>query len=91
MKSRALFGVLALGLVAAVCGSNDNMPTTPSPSTSATFTAALRASSEVPPVTGDEANGSGTATLTFNLTRDAAGTITTATMDGTGRNWRSRR
>jgi len=83
MKSLALFGLFGLGLVAAGCGSNNNMPTTPSPSASATFTAALRASSEVPPVTGDEANGSGTATLTFNLTRDAAGTITAATMDVT--------
>lgn len=83
MKSLALFGLLALSVVAAACGSNSNTPTTPSPAASATFTAALRPSSEVPPITGDEANGAGTATLTFNLTRDAAGTVTAATMDAT--------
>ena len=83
MKSLALFGLLVLGVAAAGCGSGNGMPTTPSPAASATFTAALRPSSEVPPVTGDEANGSGTATVTFNLTRDSAGTITAATMDAT--------
>jgi len=83
MKSLALFGLLALSVVAAACGSDSNTPTTPSLAASATFTSALRASSEVPPITGDEANGAGTATLTFNLTRDAAGTITAATMDAT--------
>ena len=83
MKSRDLFGLLVLGLVVAGCGSNYNAPMTPSPATSATFTATLRPSNEVPPISGDEANGSGTATLTFNLTKDAAGTITAATMDVT--------
>jgi hypothetical protein len=83
MKSLTLFGLLALGLVAAACGSDSNSPTTPSPASSAMFTAAMLPSSEVPPVTGDEARGSGTATLTFNLTRDGAGTITAATMDAT--------
>jgi hypothetical protein len=83
MKSYALFGLLALAVAAAACSNDNNTPTTPSPASSAMFTAALRASSEVPPVNGDEASGSGTATLTFNLTRDAAGTITAATMDAT--------
>jgi hypothetical protein len=83
MKSLTLFGLLALGFVTAACGSDSNTPTTPSPASSAMFTAALRPSSEVPPVTGDEANGSATATLTFNLTKDAAGSITAATLDAT--------
>jgi hypothetical protein len=83
MKSLTLFGLLGLGVLAAACGSDSKMPTTPSPASSVMFTAALRPSSEVPPVSGNEANGSGTATLTFNLTRDAAGTITAATMDAT--------
>jgi hypothetical protein len=82
MKSLSLFGLLVLGLVVTGCGGS-NTPTTPSPAATATFTAALRPNSEVPPVTGDEANASGTATLTFNLTKDAAGTITAATMDAT--------
>src|SRR5262249_54209203 len=83
MKSLALFGsLLALGLVVAACDGDKATPTTPSPA-SVMFTTALLASSEVPPVAGDEARGAGTATMTFNLTRDAAGTITAATMDAT--------
>lgn len=82
MKSRALIGLLLLGSLAAACG--DDTPNTPSPaSSSVTLTAALLPASEVPPVSGAEANGSGTATLTFNLTRDSAGNISAATMDAT--------
>jgi CHRD domain-containing protein len=47
------------------------------------FTAQLLPSSEVPPVTDSEANGSGTATIKFNLTKDSTGNITAATMDVT--------
>jgi hypothetical protein len=47
------------------------------------FTAALLPSNEVPPTSGTEATGSGTATLTFNLTKDSAGNITAASMDAT--------
>jgi hypothetical protein len=83
MKSLSLFGFIVLGLVVSACGSNSNSPMTPSPASTARFTAALLANSEVPPVTGDESGGSGTATLTFNLTKDAAGNITAATMDAT--------
>lgn len=80
MKSRALIGLLLLGSLAAACG-NDT-PTTPSSaSSSVTFAATLLPSSEVPPINGSEANGSGTATLKFNVTRDSAGNITAATMD----------
>jgi hypothetical protein len=82
MKSISLFGLLVLGLVVTGCGGGDT-PTAPSQASSATFTAALRPSNEVPPVTDSEAGGSGTATITFNLTRDSAGTITAATMDAT--------
>jgi CHRD domain len=82
MKSLSLFGLLILGLVVTGCGGGDT-PTAPSPASSATFTAALRPASEVPPVTDNEANGSGTATITFNLTRDSAGNTTAATMDAT--------
>ena len=80
MKSRALIGLLLLGSLAAACG-NDT-PTTPSSaSSSVTFTTTLLPSSEVPPINGSEANGSGTGTLKFNVTRDSAGNITAATMD----------
>ena len=83
MKSLGLFGLLILGLVVSACGSDTETPIAPSSASSVTFTATLLPASEVPPVTGAEANGSGTATLTFNLTRDAAGTITAVTMDAT--------
>jgi hypothetical protein len=74
--------MLLFGALAAACG--DDPPTTPSPtSSSVTFTATLLPSSEVPPINGIEANGSGTATLKFDLTRDSAGNITAATMDAT--------
>jgi hypothetical protein len=76
-----LSGLLILASVAAGCGGDT--PTTPSPASSSTFNAMLRPSSEVPPVGGSEAGGSGTASLTFNLSRDAAGNITAATMDAT--------
>ena len=80
MTSRVLIGLLLLGSLAAACG--DDTPNTPSPaSSSVTFTAALLPSSEVPPINGSEANGSGTGTLKFNVTRDSAGNITAATMD----------
>lgn len=70
----ALFVCLAAG---AAC--DDDSPT--SPSNTATFTATLSPASEVPPVTNADASGSGSATITLNLTRDAAGTITAATAD----------
>jgi hypothetical protein len=76
----SLLAVVALGLGVSAC--DDNAATAPTPSASATvFTATLLPSSEVPPVIGSEANGSGTANLTFNLTKDSSGTITAATLD----------
>ena len=83
MTSQALVGLLLLGSLAAACG--DDPPTTPSPasSSSVTFTAALLPSSEVPPITGTEAGGSGTGTLKFNLTKDSAGNTTAATLECT--------
>lgn len=79
--SMYLSSLLILGCVTAGCG--DNAVTTPSPALSAKFTATLLPASEVPPVSGSEAGGSGTATLTFNLTRDSGGNTTAATMDVT--------
>jgi CHRD domain len=80
MKSLSLFGLLILGLVVTGCGGSDT-PTALSPASSAMFTAALLPANEAPPVTDGEASGSGTATITFNLTRDSANNITAATMD----------
>jgi CHRD domain len=83
MKSISLFGLLVLGCIVTGCGGDASNPATPSPTSSSTFAAALLPASEVPPVAGSEANGSATATITFNLTKDAAGNTTAASMDAT--------
>ncbi len=77
-----LFALIILGGVVAACG-DYNAVTTPSDASSTTFTAVLLPANEVPPITGDEAGGSGTATLTFNLSKDASGYVTAATLDVT--------
>ena len=68
--------VIAVALFAAGCTSSSS-PTTTSP-TKPTFTADLRPANEVPPVTNAESSGSGNATITFDLTKDAAGNVTAA-------------
>ena len=79
IRARAvLAGLVAL---TAACGSKA-ATTTPSTTAANTivFTAALSPTNEVPLVTNSEASGAGTATITLNLTRDSAGTITAATV-----------
>jgi hypothetical protein len=80
-RNIGLFALLTLGCLVTAC--DDNAVTTPSPASTSTFTATLLPASEVPPVTNSEAGGSATATLTFNLTKDAAGDVTAATLDVT--------
>jgi hypothetical protein len=70
--------VVALGMFTAGCDDDDNPV---SPSNTIRFTASLLPSNEVPPVTGPEASGTGTVTITFNLTRDSSQNITAATAD----------
>jgi hypothetical protein len=78
MKRYAI--VAALAMLAAACGSSS--PSAPSaPPNTIVFTAALAASNEVPPITNADQNARGTATITFNLTRDSAGTITAASVN----------
>jgi hypothetical protein len=74
--------ILALALVFAIgC---DDSPTSPSTNPNQfKFTATLLPANEVPPITNAEAGGRGTATITMNVTKDAAGTITAATYDFT--------
>jgi hypothetical protein len=69
----------ALALFAAGCGSSTVSPSTSNP-TKPTFSANLSPANEVPPVTGPEASGSGTATITLDATTNAAGNITAATV-----------
>jgi hypothetical protein len=71
---------VALGLVAAGCGS-DPAPTPSGPPTTLVYTSTISALNEVPPITNAENGARGEATLTFHLTRDAAGTITAGTVD----------
>ena len=74
-----LCALLVVGSVTTGCG-DDNL-TSPSPASSVRLTAALLPSNEVPPVSGSEANGSGTAALTFNLTKDSSGNVTAAAIE----------
>jgi hypothetical protein len=70
--------LLVLGFTASACSDN---PSEPSPASKNTFTAVLLPANEVPAVVGAEATGSGTATVTLNLTKDSAGYVTAATFD----------
>jgi len=70
--------LLVLGFTVSACSDN---PSEPSPTSKNTFTAVLLPANEVPAIVGAEAAGSGTATITLNLTKDSAGYVTAATFD----------
>jgi hypothetical protein len=77
---------LLVGSVAAVClvvsGACEGTPTSSEPNR-VTFTSTLSPANEVPPVTSADASGSGSVTITLNLTRNSSGVITAATADFT--------
>jgi hypothetical protein len=75
-----------LTLLLGACSKSSTTSTTPSdPSSPAPkFTATLLPSNEVPAVTNGDAAATGTMTITFNLTKDAAGNVTAATADFSG-------
>ncbi|MEX2271543.1 MAG: CHRD domain-containing protein [Vicinamibacterales bacterium] len=76
MKRFAALLVMALAaLGAAACDDNPNDPD----DDTIVFTATMSGTQEVPPATGAEAGATGTATITFNLTRGAGDVITAAT------------
>ena len=77
MKRFALC-TIALAFVAASCGGS---PSSPNPTVLAkvTFTADLRTSNEVPPIANAESSGSGTATVTMDVTRDPSGNVVAGT------------
>lgn len=77
-KTLIALACTALVTLSAGCGSSATEPTATLP-LSYTFSAALSPANEVPAVTNADASGSGTATITLNVTRDAAGSITAAT------------
>ena len=75
MKRLSLL-IVALGVLVSGCGSSSTTPTGP---TNPTFTATLLPASENPAIVGAEAAGSGNATVTLVVTKDAAGNVTAAT------------
>jgi multidrug efflux pump subunit AcrA (membrane-fusion protein) len=89
---RLLLAALTAGvLVLSACGPAATTPTAsptvaatasptpaPTPQTKFVFTADLKPSNEVPPITSPEASCSGKGTFTLNTTKDASGAITAA-------------
>jgi hypothetical protein len=69
--------LVILAIVGAASACSDDSPTAPSTS-NPRFIADLSAANETPPVTNAESTARGTATITFNLGRDSAGTITSS-------------
>jgi hypothetical protein len=71
---------MAVALGAAACGSNSSTPTAPTPAPAAiVFTQQILPANETQGISGGEQTGSGTATITFNVTQDSTGTLTSAT------------
>lgn len=66
--------MIAAGLAA---GCDGNSPVRPSTET-AEFSAQLSPANEVPPVTGPEATATGNVEITFDISRDSGGAITSA-------------
>ena len=64
---------ILMAALALAAGCDDDSPTQPSNTGPIVFTAPLSAASEVPPVTNAESTARGTATITFNVPRDASG------------------
>ena len=76
---RLLFvlGLFVLGFNVAAC--DGDSPTAPTSTTR--LTAVLLPANEVPAIVGAEAAGSGTVTITLNVSKDSAGYVTGATAD----------
>jgi hypothetical protein len=74
---------LAICLIAAMAaGCDDDNPNGPSNPNQVIFTAQMNTANEVPALTDpSEAGGTATGVITFDLTRDSAGTITAATVN----------
>ena len=71
-----------VALSATACSSKSNNTPTPIDNNTVRFTVTMNAQNEVPPITNAvDANGAGTASITFHLTRDSANNVTAATAD----------
>jgi hypothetical protein len=71
--------ILGLSLLTAACGESSPTAASQGTTTTSTFTVPLSAGNEVPAITNADASGSGTAVITLTVTKDNAGTITSAT------------
>jgi hypothetical protein len=80
--SRRLIATLMLAGFTVVAGACSNSSTAPS-AVAPKFTATLSPANEVPAITNADQTGSGSVTVTLNLTKDSAGNITAATGDFT--------
>jgi len=80
---RLSIAVLGLLLAAGCSSSSTPSSSTTAGTTTTRFTAALSPAQENPPIANAEASASGTYTMDFNITRDASGTITAATVNFT--------
>jgi hypothetical protein len=69
---------LSLVVLALFAGCSNDSPNSASP-TKPTFTAEIRPSNEVPPITNAESTGSGNATVIFDVQTSASGVITGGT------------
>ena len=72
---------LVVGLSILAVGCSDSASTAPSQATTttSTFTVPLSPANEVPAITNADASGSGTAIIALTVTKDDAGSITSAT------------
>jgi hypothetical protein len=68
---------LSLVVLALIAGCSNDTPNSAS-ATKPTFTAELRPSNEVPPISNAESSGIGNVTVTFDTTTNASGAITSA-------------
>ncbi|HYY54300.1 MAG TPA: hypothetical protein VFA01_02870, partial [Candidatus Dormibacteraeota bacterium] len=72
MKYRTSAILASAVLLLAACGGGAAAPS-PTAANQMTFGADLKTTNEVPPIANDEKSASGTATITFDLTRDSGG------------------
>jgi hypothetical protein len=78
IRTAILVPLIALSFAAC---NDKKSPVQPTNEVPPKFQAVLLPANETTKVTNAEASGSGTATIVFNLTKDAAGTVTAATVD----------
>jgi hypothetical protein len=79
MKRLSLI-IVGLSVLAVGCTDSPNAPSQGTKTTS-TFTVPLLPANETPPITNADSSGSGTAIITLTVTKDGAGTITSAIAD----------